>query len=82
MRYSTRMATERVTVTLDQAALSAARSAASIAGMSLSEWLSRAAWTRAIEQAALISAEQDRRVPDEFADVDAMRHDRLFGEAA
>jgi hypothetical protein len=76
------MATERVTVTLDQSALSAARAAATADGLSLSEWLSRAAWQRAIEQAARISAEQDRLLPDEFADLDAARHDALFGEAA
>lgn len=82
MRYSARMATERVTLTMDQAALSAARSAATDAGVSLSEWLSRAAWRRAIEQAATVSAEQDRHLPDEFADLDADRHDRIFGTDA
>lgn len=75
------MTTARVTLTLDQAALAAARAAAAGAGESLSEWLSRAAWDRAVEQAAAVSAEQDRRHP-EWADWDEARTDRILGEAA
>ena len=76
------MATERVTVTMEQAALAAARSAASSDGVSLSEWLSKAAWTRAVEQAARVSAEQDRQLGSEFADWDASAVDRVFGQDA
>jgi hypothetical protein len=76
------MATRRVSLTLDTAALDAAEQAAKANGMSLSAWLSRAAWDRAIEQAARVSAEQDRALPGEFADWDAQRANRLFGDAA
>jgi hypothetical protein len=76
------MATKRVSLTLDTTALDAAEQAAKANGMSLSAWLSRAAWDRAIEQAARISAEQDRAMPDEFADWDAQRADRILGDAA
>lgn len=75
------MPTERVNLTMDQAALAAARSTAEAEGQSLSEWLSRAAWDRAIGHAARISAQQDRMLPDEFADWDAERQARMFGEA-
>jgi hypothetical protein len=74
------MATARVTLTLDQAALAAARAAAAVAGESLSEWLSRAAWHHAVEQAAVVSAEQDRRHP-EWAGWDEARAGRTLGEA-
>lgn len=67
---------------MNQDALAAARSAAGAAGLSLSEWLSKAAWDRAVEQAARVSAEQDRQLDAEFADWDADRADRMFGEAA
>jgi hypothetical protein len=75
------MATARVTLTLDQAALAAARQAAAGAGKSLSEWLSCAAWDRAVEQAAAVSAEQDRAHP-EWADWDEARAQQLLGGGA
>ena len=76
------VATERVNVTMDKAALAAARAAALGDNVSLSEWLSKAAWDRAVAQAARISADQDRRLPDEFAEWDAAAADRIFGQDA
>lgn len=76
------MATERVTVTMEQAALAAARTAARYDGVSLSEWLSKAAWTRAVEQAARLSAEQDRQLGSGFSDWDAAAVDRVLGRDA
>lgn len=74
------MATSRVTLTLDQSALAAARAAAAGAGESLSEWLSHAAWRRAVEQAAATSAEQDQVHP-EWADWDEAAAGRTLGTA-
>jgi hypothetical protein len=74
--------TERVNVTMDRAALAAARAAAEGDNISLSEWLSKAAWDRAVTRAARISAEQDRRLPDEFAQWDDAAADRVFGQDA
>jgi hypothetical protein len=80
-RYYVRMASTRVTVTLDPAALAAARQAAKGSGESLSEWLSRAAWRRAIEDAAAFSAEQDRRRP-EWQAWDEARAEVVLGGAS
>ncbi|MFD0600233.1 hypothetical protein ACFQZ4_54430 [Catellatospora coxensis] len=71
------MATERINLTMEADALTAARRAPSD-GVSLSAWLSRAAWNQAIEHAARISAEQDRHLADEFADYDAEREELMF----
>ncbi len=76
------MATERVNLTMDKAALAAARIAAADEKLSLSEWLSKVAWTQAIERAARVSAEQDRRLPDELAGWDDDGTDRVFGRDA
>ena len=76
------VATERVNVTMDKAALAAARAAAIGDNVSLSEWLSKAAWDRAVAQAARVSAEQDRRVPDELPGWDDAAADRIFGRDA
>jgi hypothetical protein len=76
------MATERINLTMDAGALSAAKLAAAGEGVSLSAWLSRAAWDSAIERAARISAEQDRLMPTEFADFDAEREELMFGRDA
>lgn len=76
------VATERISLTMDTDALAAARDAAAADGVSLSAWISRAARDRAIERAALASAEQDRRLGAEFAEWDAQRAERLFGDAA
>jgi hypothetical protein len=73
------MATERVNLTMDKAALAAARTAAAGEQVSLSEWLSKAAWMRAVEQAARVSAEQDRHLPDESAGWSDDAADRVFG---
>ncbi|MGH3679844.1 MAG: hypothetical protein ACRDT2_06250 [Natronosporangium sp.] len=75
------MRTARVTLTLDQAALAAARQAAAGTGESLSVWLSHAAWHRAVEQAAVASAEQDRLHP-EWAGWDESAAERILGQAA
>lgn len=75
------MASERVTVTMDPAAIAAARTAATEAGVSLSEWLSRAAWSRAIVQSATHSAEQDRQHP-EWADWGDATTRHVLGDAA
>src|SRR5687767_12898187 len=72
------MATERISLTMDTDALAAARQAAEADGLSLSQWMSRAALDRAIERAAQISAEQDRQLATEFADWDADRLDQMF----
>jgi hypothetical protein len=76
------MPTERVNLTMDKAALAAARAAAEADKLSLSEWLSKAAWDRAIWQAARISAEQDRLFPDEAAGWSEDGADRIFGQDA
>jgi hypothetical protein len=76
------MPTERVNVSLDKAALAAARAAADASKQSLSEWLSKAAWDRAIWQAARLSAEQDRLHPDELAGRDEDAAERIFGQDA
>ncbi|GAA2525184.1 hypothetical protein [Pilimelia columellifera] len=76
------MASERVNLTMESAALTAARSAAAQAGTSLSEWMSRAAWDRAVAQAARISAEQDRQLGGELPGWDDDGADRVFGDAA
>lgn len=76
------MATERVNLTMDKAALAAARIAAAGEKVSLSEWLSKVAWTQAIERAARVSAEQDRRLPDELTGWDDDGTDRVFGRDA
>lgn len=76
------MATERVTLTLESSTLLAARAAAGAAGLSLSAWIDRAARDRAIENAAIISAAQDRQLSQEFADWDEAAADRVFGAAA
>jgi DNA-directed RNA polymerase specialized sigma24 family protein len=75
------MATERVNLTLEADALAAARRAASGEGVSLSAWLSRAAWNQAIEHAARISAEQNRQLA-ELADYDAERDELMWRDAA
>ena len=67
---------------MEQAALAAARTAADTDGVSLSEWLSKAAWNRAVDQAARVSAEQDRQLGSEFADWDGAGADRVFGQDA
>jgi hypothetical protein len=76
------MATERVSLSMDKAALAAARVAAADENLSLSEWLSKVAWTRAVEHAAKVSAEQDRRLPDEMPGWDTDGTDRVFGQDA
>jgi hypothetical protein len=81
-QYSQPVGTERISLTMDSDALAAARAAAQAEGVSLSAWISRAARDRAIERAARVSAEQDRRLGGEFAEWDAQRADRLFGDAA
>lgn len=82
MRYSPCMATERVNLTMDKAALTAARVAADAEKVSLSEWLSKAAWTRAIEDAARVSAEQDRHAAGELPGWEDDGADRIFGQDA
>ena len=82
MRYDVRMATERVNLTMDKVALAAARIAAAAEKVSLSEWLSKVAWTEAIERAAKASAEQDRRLPDELVGWDDDGAARIFGQDA
>lgn len=62
--------------------MAAARTAATGDGVSLSEWLSKAVWERAVAQAARVSAEQDRQFGDEFADWDQAGADRVFGADA
>jgi hypothetical protein len=74
------MPTERVTLSMDKAALAAARSAAEADKVSLSEWLSKAAWDRAIWQAARSSAEQGRMLSAESAAWDEDIADRIFGQ--
>jgi hypothetical protein len=74
-----RMPTERVNLTMDKAALSAARACAEANNVSLSEWLSKAAWDKAIWQAAEASAEQDRLHPEELAGRDDEAVERIFG---
>jgi hypothetical protein len=69
-------------VTVDKAALAAARAAADVDKLSLSEWLSKAAWDRAIWQAALVSAEQERLFPDELIDWRDDAADRIAGQDA
>lgn len=76
------MATERINLTMETGALAAAKRAAAGEGVSLSAWLSRAAWDQAIEHAARISAEQDRHLPGEFADYDAEREELMFRREA
>jgi hypothetical protein len=76
------MPTERINLSMDKAALVAARSAADAEKMSLSEWLSKAAWDRAIWQAARVGAEQDRLFPDESAAWAEDGADRIFGQDA
>jgi hypothetical protein len=76
------VATERVNLALEQAALTAARAAALRDHVSLSEWLSKAAWERAVAQAAQISAEQDRRLPEECAAWADAAADRVLGQDA
>jgi hypothetical protein len=76
------MPTERVNLSMDKAALSAARAAAEADSVSLSEWLSRAAWDRAIWHAARVSAEQDRLFPDEPARWSEDGAERIFGQDA
>jgi hypothetical protein len=73
------MPTERVNLSMDKASLAAARSAAEADKVSLSEWLSKAAWDRAIWQAARTSAEQDRLFSDRSAGWDEDVADQLFG---
>lgn len=80
--YGARMATERVNLSIEAGALAAARRAADDDGVSLSAWLSRAAWNQAIEHAARISAEQDRHLAAEFADYDAEREELMFRREA
>lgn len=82
MRYIACMATERVSLSMDKAALAAARVAAAGENLSLSEWLSKVAWTRAVEHAAKISAEQDRNPPDELVGWGHDGTDRVFGQDA
>jgi hypothetical protein len=82
MRYRVSMATERVNLSMDKAALAAARVAAAGEKLSLSEWLSNVAWAQAIERAAKVSAEQDRHLPDELAGWDSDGADRVFGQDA
>ena len=48
----------------------------------LSEWLSEVAWAEAIERAAKVSAEQDRRLPDELVGWDDDGAARVFGQDA
>jgi hypothetical protein len=76
------VATERISLSMDSDSLAAARDAAAADGVSLSAWISRAARDRAIERAARVSAEQDHRLGGEFAEWDARRADRFFGDAA
>ena len=71
------MPTERINLSMDKAALAAARSSAEADKVSLSEWLSKAAWDGAIWQAARVSAEQDRVAPDDWA---GHIVDRMFGQ--
>ena len=74
------MPMERVDVSLDRAALLAARASASANNVSLSEWLSKVAWDQAIWQAAETSAEQDRRHHEELAGRDEEAAERIFGQ--
>jgi hypothetical protein len=77
------VSTERINLSMDKAALAAARSAAEADKVSLSEWLSKAAWERAIWQAARNSAERDRRSPDASSAAWAEDvADRIFGQDA
>ena len=57
------MPTERVTLDLEKKALHAARIAAETANVSLSEWLSKVAWERAVAESARHFAEQERLHP-------------------
>ncbi|MDI6103913.1 hypothetical protein QLQ12_35390 [Actinoplanes sp. NEAU-A12] len=70
---------EPVTVDLQRKALFVARAAAEAKGVSLSEWLSRVAWDKAIEEAAETSAEQYDLHPDEPPGWAEATMDRIFG---
>ncbi len=76
------MGTERVNLTMNKDALAAARAAAEAEHVSLSEWLSRAAWDRAVHDAAKISAEQDRLLTEELPGWDGDDSDRVFRQDA
>jgi hypothetical protein len=75
-----RMPMERIDVSLEKAALVAARASASANNVSLSEWLSKVAWDQAIWQAAETSAEQDRLHPEELTGRDEEAAERIFGQ--
>jgi hypothetical protein len=60
-----RVHTERVTVDLETKALYAARVAADMANLSLSEWLGKVAWEQAVAASAQHFAQQERLHPDE-----------------
>jgi hypothetical protein len=74
--------TVRVTLELDRDAFVAARQAAADDGVSLSRWLSKAAWERAIWKAAVLTAEQDRLHPEEMADWREDAAERIFGSGS
>lgn len=73
---------EPVTVDLQRQSLYVARMAAEAKGMTLSEWLSHAAWRQAIIESAEMSAEFYRLHPDEPPGWEEDSLDRIFGEDA
>lgn len=74
--------TEAVTVDLQRKTLFAARAAAEVKGLTLSEWLSQVAWEQAVIEAAETSAEQNRLHPDEPPGWEEETLDRIFGQDA
>jgi hypothetical protein len=74
------MPTERITLDLEGKALYAARVAAQAKDMSLADWVSKTLWTQAIAEAAEVSAENERRFPDEPPGWKDAAEAHVFGE--